>query len=116
MSEAGDHATPNAPQPVAMPQPLIQEFTLSTPAPEPEVIRLRHATRILFAQEVVRASLAFLSFGLLVVTVVLAFGHVGHSDWTNVKDLLSIVVPAETALTGAATGFYFAGRHGNRGD
>jgi hypothetical protein len=108
VSEAGE------PAPLA--GATAEEITLSTPAPEPEVIRLRHTTRILFAQEVVRSSLAFLSFPLLAGTVTLAFSHVNHSDWGNVKELLSIVVPAETALTGAATGFYFAGRSSGRGD
>lgn len=114
----GSDATtaPLSPAPAAgTSQTAVASLDLSTPAPEAEVLRVRHATRILFAQELVRASLAFLSFALLVLTIVLAFGHVGQADWSNVKDLLTIVVPAETALTGAATGFYFAGR-GSRHD
>jgi hypothetical protein len=57
-----------------------------------------------------RASLALFFTALLIVTVVLAFHHVGQKDWENAKDLVEILIPAETALLGSAVGFYFGSR------
>lgn len=36
-----------------------------------------------------------------------AFIEIHSSDWANVKTLLDILIPAESALLGSAVGFYF---------
>ena len=58
-------------------------------------------------QEVVRASLAIFFAIILLVTIIYAFANVSGPDWTNVKELVQILLPAETALLGSAVGFYF---------
>ena len=63
-----------------------------------------------FAQEVVRALLAFTFVIILVLTIVFAFQNVSGPNWTNTKELLQLLLPAETALLGSAVGFYFGSR------
>jgi|GEM_PF-6981443 len=57
----------------------------------------------------VRAVVAFSFVGIFLITIILAFIVImGFSnDWTNTKDLLQLILPAETALIGSAIGFYF---------
>ena len=64
----------------------------------------------LAVQELVRASLAFTFAGLLFVTVIFAFLSTGSGTWENTKELLQVLLPAETALLGSAVGFYFGSR------
>jgi len=62
-------------------------------------------------QEFVRASIAFAFVGLLFFTVVWAFRYVDDdAAWVNTKELLQVLLPAETALLGSAVGFYFGSR------
>ena len=80
-----------------------------------ERIRESPAMRRLFWQELgrdgVRALLAFGFLALLFVTVLLAMNNTGDATkWTNTKELLDVLLPAETALVGAAVAFYFARR------
>ena len=63
-----------------------------------------------FAQEVVRSLLAFTFVIILVLTIVFAFQNVGGPNWANTKELLQLLLPAETALLGSAVGFYFGSR------
>ena len=60
-------------------------------------------------QEVVRSGLALLLAALLGLTIVWSFIKVdaGGKTWANTKDLLELLLPAETALLGSAVGFYF---------
>jgi hypothetical protein len=76
--------------------------------PEPTT---RGAEARLFWQEVARASLALLSFVLLAVTILIAFGKAGSPGWNDTKELLQLIFPAEVAVLSSATGFYFASRH-----
>lgn len=57
----------------------------------------------------VRAVTNFSFLGIFAVTIILSFCAAiwRGSDWTNVKDLLQLLLPAETALLGSAVGFYF---------
>lgn len=55
----------------------------------------------------VRQALAILFFALFAATVVMSFVHLGTSDWKNTQQWLQTILPAETALLGSATGFYF---------
>lgn len=63
-------------------------------------------------QELVRSSLALALTALLAVTVVWAFVNAsdGDASWRHTKDLLQLLLPAETALLGSAVGFYFGTR------
>lgn len=58
-------------------------------------------------EEWVRAGLAFVFVLMLAATGSWAFWEIHSKDWTHVKALLDILVPAETALLGSAVGFYF---------
>lgn len=82
-------------------------FEVAGEVPEPET---RPSDWRPFAQEVVRGGLAILSFLLLAATVWFAFGNVGTAAWANTKELLELLLPAEMAILGSATGFYFASR------
>ena len=71
----------------------------------------------LFGKTVVGISDAFMRellagafFVLFLLTVVLSFFHLSTSDWPQTKDWLQLLLPAETALLGSATGFYFGTR------
>lgn len=52
----------------------------------------------------------FFVFGLTVVVCLLAAIWAGANQWAAVKDLLQILLPAETGLLGSAAGFYFGTR------
>jgi uncharacterized PurR-regulated membrane protein YhhQ (DUF165 family) len=60
------------------------------------------------AREAVRAGLAIAFTIILGVTLLGSFQKIGTSGWTQTKEFLSIVLPAETALLGAAVAFFFA--------
>jgi hypothetical protein len=70
----------------------------------------RTEARHLWAQELVRASLAIILLVILAVTVGWAFVGASGAAWPNYKELLQLVLPAETALLGSASGFYFGTR------
>ena len=65
----------------------------------------------------VRQALALLFFALFAGTVVLSFFRLQTSTWADTREWLQLMLPAETALLGSATGFYFGTRdrdqHGN---
>jgi hypothetical protein len=75
-----------------------------------DVDPVRTGARHLWAQELVRASLAIAFFILLALTVVWALWLANGPNWPNAKEALQILLPAETGLLGSATGFYFATR------
>ncbi len=46
--------------------------------------------------------------GTILLSFVLALYFSGNKDaWPNVKDLIQLLITAETGLMGAAVGFYF---------
>ncbi len=57
-----------------------------------------------------RQLLALSFFALFAATVVLSFVNIHNSSWANTKEWLQILLPAETALLGSATGFYFGSK------
>ena len=57
-------------------------------------------------QEIVRAAVALAAVAIFLVTIILAFQSVGASRWENTKELLLILLPAESTLVAAAVGFY----------
>jgi hypothetical protein len=56
--------------------------------------------------------LAIIFTAIFGATLLFAFGAVllDSNTWANIKELLAVVMPAETALLGAATGFYFGAK------
>lgn len=55
----------------------------------------------------VRAALAFGFAVIFLVTIIFAFINVNGTGWDDTKELLQLLLPAETALLGEAVGFYF---------
>jgi len=72
-----------------------------------DIVEERPLSRRFFLQEVVRASLAIIFSGILAITVYLSFRQTASDSWANTKELLELLLPAETALLGTAVGFYF---------
>ncbi len=72
--------------------------------------RPRYQERHLWAQELVRSGLALVLTAILALTIIGAFIGALSSNWPNVKELLQLILPAETALLGGAVGFYFGSR------
>ena len=58
--------------------------------------------------EVVRLVIVLLLFAVLIITVVWAFLSANGPHWNNVKSLLDLLFPAETALLGTAIAFYMS--------
>jgi hypothetical protein len=54
--------------------------------------------------------MAFTFVIILLVTIIWAFIDASGSHWGNAKELLQLLLPAETALLGSAVGFYFGTR------
>ncbi len=67
--------------------------------------------------DMVRSVTNFSFIGIFALTIIASLYVViwRGSDWTNEKDLLQLLLPAETALLGSAVGFYF-GSQVNRPD
>ena len=57
-------------------------------------------------QEMVRTAVAVAAVAIFLVTLILAFQSVGASRWEDTKELLLILLPAESTLVAAAVGFY----------
>ena len=70
-------------------------------------VREFNVGRRLFIQEVVRAGLAVVFALFFLLTIIWAFVNVSGENWANTKELLQVLLPAETAILGAAVGFYF---------
>jgi len=62
---------------------------------------------LLIGRELVRSFLAFALLGLLFVTVWSTLGKVGKPAFKDAKELLEVLLPAETALLGSVMGFFF---------
>jgi hypothetical protein len=61
-------------------------------------------------QELVRSGIALLFTLIFVGTVSYACWAATTHHWPAAKELIQILLPAETALIGSATGFYFGTR------
>lgn len=61
-------------------------------------------------RDVVRMLTTFGLIFIFIVTVLVSFYSViwHDSQWKDTKDLIEIMLPAETALIGSVVGFYFA--------
>lgn len=85
----------------------IEELDL---APAIEVRSTAGTTRTLAGEAFVRASLAILFVVIFLVTILFAFNHTGKADWPQTKELLQVLLPAETGLLGSAVGYYYGSR------
>ena len=68
-------------------------------------------------RERVRGALTVGLFVVFAVTIAVCLAVVALADasrWETVKDLLQILLPAETGLLGSAAGFYFGTRAGTK--
>ncbi len=65
-------------------------------------------------QEWTRSGLAFAFVIIFGATIIFAFLKVGTRDWAQTKDLLQILLSAETGLLGSALGFYFGAKSNER--
>lgn len=65
-------------------------------------------------REWTRSSLAFAFVLIFALTIAFVMSKVGTRDWGETKELLQILLPAETALLGSALGFYFGTRSNER--
>ena len=75
----------------------------------------RERVRI-FRREVVRLLIVVFLFAAFLLTLVWSFISANGSNWTNVKDLLDLILPAETALLGTAIAFYMTDTRGSDED
>ncbi len=62
-----------------------------------------------------RAALALAFLAVFLLTIIFSFVNLGTKDWSDTKDWLQLLLPAETALLGSATGFYFGSRKSSSG-
>lgn len=76
--------------------------------------KVRAEERRAWQQELVRSGLAILFTCIFIGTVAYACWAATTRHWTEAKDLIQILLPAETALVGSATGFYFGTRSPRR--
>lgn len=62
--------------------------------------------------DTVRSLTTYFFIFLFILTVLIAFYVViwRGSEWTQTKDLIELLLPAETALIGSAVGFYFGSK------
>ncbi len=81
------------------PSPVIEQETVSSRAFE---------FRIKAAREVARGFLAFILAVIFGLTVYWAFRNVGTTRWNDTKQLLDVLIPAESALLGTAVAFFFS--------
>ena len=85
-------------------------FTLDAP-----LLIERERTRGL--DDLARSLIALALTILFGVTIVLAFAKTGNATtWANAKDLLNMLLPAETGILGSALGYYFGTRDRQRQD
>ena len=81
------------------PQPVIEQVTSSSQALE---------FRIKLARELARGTLAFVLTAIFGLTIYLAFRNAGTNRWNDTKQLLDVLIPAESALLGTAVAFFFS--------
>ena len=71
----------------------------------------RPVARTLVGEALVRAGLAFTFVIIFAATIGWAFLNLSDPGlWMRTKELIEILLPAETALLGSAVGFYFGTR------
>ncbi len=98
-------ARPNIPLEVDAGGPPLSTAALQSAAPREERLGRREWTR---------SGLAFAFVLIFGATIIFAFLKVGTRDWVQTKDLLQILLPAETGLLGSALGFYFGAKSTER--
>lgn len=73
--------------------------------------------KILERQDRVRSITTITFVAVFGLTVLLSFLAIFlGTNWTNTKDLIQLLLPAETALLGSALGFYFGSRNTTSGN
>ena len=59
------------------------------------------------AREATRGLLAVVFALIFGGTILLAFQNVGGAKWQDTKQLLDVIIPAESAILGVAVAFFF---------
>jgi hypothetical protein len=77
----------------------------SPPTLSPAVYVARERTYQIDA--LVRSLIALILSALFGLTIVFAFLQTDDAHWANTKELLSVLLPAQTGILGAAIGYYF---------
>jgi hypothetical protein len=109
MGEKGDGGEPTAAavapttSPATTPTRMVVRETSSTPTP-------KGIKRRFIDDQNLRGLLALGFLLLLTLTVVLSFFRTSTAGWKDTTQWLQLMLPAETALLGSATGFYFGNR------
>ena|SRR5258705_7786631 len=92
------------PDPTVAPQEVEPSIAIKIKTIFPELARILLAS--MFA--VIFGATVWIAMHSTSITVVEENGKKSSTDnWTNMKELLQILLPAETALLGSAVGFYF---------
>lgn len=99
---AGGDAEASSPIGVQVPQFSVQPVTL------PTGVSVQERTLEDWARFWLAAS--FVVIFALTVVIVLIIVWNDSRTWPSLKELLEILIPAEAALLGSATGFYFGSR------
>src|SRR6266496_3196825 len=101
------------------PGPPTPSPAFSQPSTEPSPIKVEALESIMKEKgydrqrsfDRVRGTTTYISVGIFALTVLLAFIAIFFSSsWANAKELLQLIIPAETALIGSAVGFYFGSK------
>jgi len=105
-----DERPPAAPEP---PEPAPVQASAPAPAPRVATVSRPRADAVLSEGARLRrtqARIVYLFLFIFAATVAAGFTGlaIGWANESGMKDFLVMFVPAETALLGAATGFYFA--------
>ncbi len=80
------------------------------------VSKTARLTEIPAQEAAVRATLAYIFSVIFGATVALGFiSSMTGYGWANTRELLQLLLPAETALLGSAVGFYFGTRKSGNG-
>jgi hypothetical protein len=98
--ESGQESVPQSSQPPSEPDAIVAG-SLVPP------VRVGRLVGFTSSDELIRAGLALVFVVIFLITVALAFRNVDATLWTNTKELLQLLLPAEIALLGSAVGFYF---------
>ena len=87
--------------------PSSERITVRDFEPQPQY---RSFEGRVIVQELVRTLVTLILLVIFGGTIYLTYQNLGGTNFTNARDLLQALLPAETGLLGTALGFYFGSR------